>query len=358
MAKANKAAKAVKAAAIPKVSYEAATVRILVTDATFNRDPGRNLTRPEGGRDIETLAAQIEAQGQLQPVVVTRNGKGFDLQAGFGRSEAIATLHKAGKHDGYVEARVQIEQDALSLALANVCENEDGKQEVTWLGRLAGYEALKSQGMTVEQIASTVGRAKDIVRDVLRLTSAHPVCILALRADAADAAVTEEIDGKEVTQEPVAWGTVRHVVKHPKAQQPDLLRRVAGMSCEKARQFLANLDKEEAPSEEGDEGEGEGEGAGEGERVEGDDALDAFRADAAAALTPALLETLAKIADVQQALNGGDIEAAKAATHRLREIASGGIDALIKVCGSAPVKDANAKWKARNAEMLAAKRTR
>jgi hypothetical protein len=343
------------AAVLPKVSYEAATVRINVTDPGFNRDPGRNLTRPEGGRDTTTLAAQIEAQGQLQPVIVTRNGEGYDLQAGFGRTAAIAALHAAGKHDGYVEARVQVESDALSVALANVCENEDGKQEITWLGRLAGFEALKAQGLTVEQIAATVGRAKDIVRDTLRLSSAHPVCILALQADAKGEPVTGEVDGKEVTQAPVAWGTVRHVVKHAKSKQPELLRRVEGLSCEKARQFLANLDKPvEAPVEE-PTGEGEGGGEGEGETPETGDELAAFQQQVADVLTPAFLALLSRVGALQAALNEGDIDAAVAQSIKLRETIEKGQARLAKVCGDDKVAGAQQAWLEKQAEKKAAK---
>jgi hypothetical protein len=154
--------------------------------------PGWNAAAPTG---LEALAANLEAVGQMNPVLyVERDGRRV-LVAGFRRFAALSLLHARGKGTGTILARRVTTKDAETLptaavpALVNLVENEDAKVATGVMGRLAAYKALADAGLSAARIAALTGQsAVDYVADTLRLTSAEcdPRLLIAAKAHDAD----------------------------------------------------------------------------------------------------------------------------------------------------------------------------
>lgn len=356
MAKANKANKGAVKGEARVVRFETATVKVNVADLR-RMD---NLTRPEGikaDKSLAVLEASIAMCGvQTPPEVARDDDGGFTLVAGNRRVECVKRLVARGAHDGVIECKVLVDGSAAGRALANLVENEQpGRLEITWLGRFAGYEAMAREGLSVREVAEAVGRAEDVVRDVLRIGKADPRCRAALEADAAGKAVKvvapvyRHADGKwtattdkdgtprtvEVEQGGIVWGVVRLVMRKPVEEQADWLRKVAGLSVAKAQALLNGEGK--APAEkpegagEGDEGEGEGEGAA--PRVDDNGAVDALRKMAADTLVPALFAANVANGAVAEACADDDIDAARAANAKIGEALAALSKALLGIAG-------------------------
>lgn len=226
--------------------------------------PGWNATAPTG---IEALAANLEAVGQMNPVLyVERDGKRV-LVAGFRRFAALSFLHAKGKGTGTILARRVTTKDAETLptaavpALVNLVENEDAKVATGVMGRLAAYKALADAGLSAARIAALTGQgAVDYVADTLRLTSAEcdPRLLLAAKAHDAEADAWKEtvtINGAEVKAagRSMPFGLVRLIGRgfpycpEDKAgdrfTQWEVCRKVSGLSIAKARPVLELMGK-------------------------------------------------------------------------------------------------------------------
>jgi len=358
MAKANKANKvaAVEASNVRVVRFQPGTIKVEV--ANLNRMV--NISRPEGikaDKALLVLEASIALLGVQDPVIVAKDEDGtYTLVAGNRRVECVERLMKRGSHDGVIDAKVLVDGSPAGRALANLVENEQpGRADITWLGRAAGYEELLAQGMSKREIAEAVGRAEDVVRDVLRIGGADPRCKAALEAEVAGkpvkvtAPVYRHADGKwtlstdkdgnarevEVEQQAVVWGVVRLVMRKPVEEQADWLRKVAGLSVPKAAALLNGkpVEKPAAPAAEGDEGEGEGEG-GEGPgRVEGDKSLDALRDMVAKGMVPLLFAANARHGAIIDGIKADDTDAALAAGVKLGEALQAMAKVLVGLVG-------------------------
>jgi len=156
------------------LAFEEGIQTIPLKDLIVPRDG--NTTRPEGVGEIEDLQGQIEAFGQLVPVIVQRMENGLTLLvAGFRRAAALKAL-------GQTTVKVRFLRDTSVRAriLANVTENEDSKKKITALGRLAAIQALQREGFTIAQLATAMGQVEDYVRDTLRIPQGAPCIAKAL----------------------------------------------------------------------------------------------------------------------------------------------------------------------------------
>ena len=313
---------------------DGAVVRVHVAKIAANAN--ENFTRPEGVGEIEALAGRIERDGQETPIWVARDtasGDGyFRARAGFRRHAAIHLLHSQGRHDGFVDCRVLADAGQRAAIIANVVENENGKVDISPLGRMTSYAALQEQGYSFAQIATLTHRAEDFVRDHLRLPKAAPECIEALKADP---------EGEDSLFIP--WSVIRLVIRWPKGEQADLLPKVRGLSTPKAAALLAKLKAaKDAPEEVVEEG-GEGEGEGEGEPSEKQDKLAAYKLTVAKKLHPvfeALIEATRQLDErltaLEEAVDADDREdydAAVTLQRLLRKAANKGGDALLALVG-------------------------
>ena len=113
--------------------------------------------------ELESLAASIREHGVLQPILVTETLDGYQLVAGERRFRAS---QQAGLERIPAVIRQVADRDQLELALVENLQRADlGPME-----EAHAYEALVSEfGLTHEQIAQRVGRAKSTITNTLRL---------------------------------------------------------------------------------------------------------------------------------------------------------------------------------------------
>ena len=113
---------------------------------------------------IDELAASIESQGLMQPIVVRpRPGGGYELIAGERRWRAA---QKAGL--GRIAAIVRDVDDSEAMAMALI-ENIQ-REALTPLEEADGLRRLLDEfGMTHEEAAAAVGKSRPAVSNLLRL---------------------------------------------------------------------------------------------------------------------------------------------------------------------------------------------
>ena len=113
---------------------------------------------------IEELAASIESQGLMQPIVVRpRSGGGYELIAGERRWRAA---QRAGVDR--IPAIVREVDDSQAMAMALI-ENIQ-REALTPLEEASGLRRLLEEfGMTHEEAAAAVGKSRPAVSNLLRL---------------------------------------------------------------------------------------------------------------------------------------------------------------------------------------------
>ena len=112
---------------------------------------------------LDSMAASLRDRGMLQPLVVRREGEGFQLIAGERRWRAA---QRAGWPKVPVIVREATTLEALELALIENIQRED----LNPLEEARAYEFLASEaGLTQEQVAERVGRERSTVANYLRL---------------------------------------------------------------------------------------------------------------------------------------------------------------------------------------------
>lgn len=116
---------------------------------------------------IEELAASIQSEGLLQPIVVREKEGGFELIAGERRLRAH---QKLGKEK--ILARVVSTSD-LSSASLSLIENLQ-REGLNPIDEALGYSALVNDfGLTQAKVAERVGKSRVYVTNLLRILKLH-----------------------------------------------------------------------------------------------------------------------------------------------------------------------------------------
>jgi len=119
-------------------------------------------------KKLEELAESIKKHGVIQPVLVRKDGKGFELVAGERRFRA-AKLAKLKK----IPVIVSNISDVQSLEIA-ILENIQ-REDLNPLEVAKGYQRLKDEfGYTQEAVAKSVGKPRSSVANSLRLLTLSP----------------------------------------------------------------------------------------------------------------------------------------------------------------------------------------
>ena len=114
---------------------------------------------------IEELAASIRRHGVLQPIVVSRNGDGYELVAGHRR---VLAARAAGKTSIPAVVREDV-RDRLELALVENLQRAD----LNAIETARAYRLLmETYDLTQEQLADRVGKSRSHVANMLRTLSA------------------------------------------------------------------------------------------------------------------------------------------------------------------------------------------
>ncbi|WP_038048536.1 ParB/RepB/Spo0J family partition protein [Thermus caliditerrae] len=122
---------------------------------------------------LEELAASIREKGLLQPLLVRPKGEAYELVAGERRFRAAEL---AGLTEVPVVVRDLTDQEALELALVENLQRED----LSPVEEARGYQALLAMGLTQEEVARRVGKARSTVANALRLLQLPEEALAAL----------------------------------------------------------------------------------------------------------------------------------------------------------------------------------
>jgi ParB family transcriptional regulator, chromosome partitioning protein len=155
------------AALIPqRPTSQSGAIEIPLTGIRPNpHQPRRNFD----GAELATLAASIREHGVLQPILVTETIDGYQLVAGERRVRAAT---EAGLDRIPAIVRHLDERSQLEFALIENLQRED----LDPIEAANGFRQLINVfGLTHEEIAARVGRARSTVANTLRLLDLAPV---------------------------------------------------------------------------------------------------------------------------------------------------------------------------------------
>ena len=126
-------------------------------------NPKQPRTRFADG-DLDSLADSVRAQGLIQPIVVTRESGGWMILAGERRWRAA---RRAGLETVPVAVRENVsEQQRLELALVENLQRSD----LDPIEEAEAYRTLREEfGLSQEEVAKSVGKARSTVTNALRL---------------------------------------------------------------------------------------------------------------------------------------------------------------------------------------------
>ena len=187
------------AALIPQRANPSGSVEIPIVRIRPNpRQPRQRI----GQAELETLAASIVEHGVLQPILVIETIDGYQLVAGERRLRASQL---AGLERIPAIIRQLADRDQLELALVENLQRED-------LGPLEEAHAFRSLvddfGMSQEDIAARVGRARSTVANTLRLLDLDQGVQAALVGGTISEGHARALGGLAVDQQARVVGTV------------------------------------------------------------------------------------------------------------------------------------------------------
>ena len=145
----------------PKVEQASNQLQELAIDQVVpNPHQPRKVIDPEAIRD---LAASIESEGLLQPIVVRPTDKGYELIAGERRWRAHQYLEKPS-----ILARL-LDASDLSSASLSLIENLQ-REELNPVEEALGYQSLVSDfKLTQAEVAERMGKSRTHITNLMRL---------------------------------------------------------------------------------------------------------------------------------------------------------------------------------------------
>ena len=164
-----------------------------------------NMRHARKAPDVSDILPSIRARGVQQPLLVRKNGKGYEIVAGRRRFFSLKQIAKEGGESAPVPCAVMEDGDDAAALEASLIENTArlDPDEVT---RWETFSRLVGKGRTVADIAATFGVTELMVRRALALGGLLPGIRQAYR--------NEEIDAQ----------TVRHLTLASEAQQTGWLK--------------------------------------------------------------------------------------------------------------------------------------
>ncbi len=154
--------------------------------------------------DFADLIPSIRQRGILQPLLVRKNGKGYEIVAGRRRYLAAQSLEKEGLEIEAIPCAIMAKGDDAAAVEASLIENVH-RLPMDDMDQFEAFQRLLKEGRTVEEIANTFGVTEIMVKRRLAIANLAPKIRTAYRA--------EEIDGE----------TLRALTLASKQQQKDWL---------------------------------------------------------------------------------------------------------------------------------------
>ncbi|MEM8787024.1 MAG: ParB/RepB/Spo0J family partition protein [Pseudomonadota bacterium] len=155
-------------------------------------------------QDIAELAASIERNGIIQPLIVRKQDDGYQIVAGERRWRAA---QRAQLHTIPVLVRSLTDQEVLELAIIENVQRVD----LNPVEEAQGYRALIDRfGHTQDQVATALGKSRSHIANLLRLLSLPDGILMALQhgqltAGHARALITSE-DPSALARQVIAKG--------------------------------------------------------------------------------------------------------------------------------------------------------
>jgi ParB family transcriptional regulator, chromosome partitioning protein len=154
--------------------------------------------------DYQDLIPSIRQRGILQPLLVRKNGKGYEIVAGRRRYLAVQSLEKEGLEIEAIPCAIMAKGDDAAAVEASLIENIQ-RLPMDDMDQFEAFQRLLKEGRTIEEIASVFGVTEIMVKRRLAIANLSPKIRTAYRA--------EEIDGE----------TLRALTLASKQQQKDWL---------------------------------------------------------------------------------------------------------------------------------------
>jgi ParB family chromosome partitioning protein len=130
--------------------------------------------RRHGAKEIDSLAASIAALGIIQPLLVRRDGAGYEIVAGRRRYLAAKRLDADGAPDTDKLPCVLLEADDDATAIeASLAENVE-RLSMDDLEQYEAFAALHKKGLGEADIAAHFGISEQIVRRRLAVANLRP----------------------------------------------------------------------------------------------------------------------------------------------------------------------------------------
>lgn len=172
--KSQQAPSTVSTAAVPVDSATAPATGVLevsVDTIVANPRQPRTYFSPS---ELEDLIASIKEYGIIQPLVVTKSAKGYELIAGERR---LRSAKAAGLSKVPVVVRTASDQEKLELALIENIQRHD----LSPVEEARAYKALMDQfDMTQEQAAKRLGKSRSAIANTVRLLDLNEEMLQAL----------------------------------------------------------------------------------------------------------------------------------------------------------------------------------
>jgi ParB family transcriptional regulator, chromosome partitioning protein len=152
-------------ALIPQRGAQVSAIEIPITRIHPNPYQPRKRFEPES---LAALAASIAVNGVIQPILVSETIDGYQLVAGERRLRAAQA---AGLERIPAVVRQLVDRDQLELALVENLQRED----LDAIETADAYRQLTNRfGLSVDDVANRVGRARSTVANTLRLLELAP----------------------------------------------------------------------------------------------------------------------------------------------------------------------------------------
>ena len=163
-----------------------------------------NMRHARKAPEVSDILPSIRARGVQQPLLVRKNGKGYEVVAGRRRFFALKTLAKEMDEAAPVPCAVMADGDDAAAVEASLIENT-ARLDPDEVARWETFARLVREGRSVDDIAVTFGIGETAVRRALALGNLLPDIRAAYR------------DGDIDAQ------TVRHLTLASETQQADWL---------------------------------------------------------------------------------------------------------------------------------------
>ncbi|MCE9614157.1 MAG: ParB/RepB/Spo0J family partition protein [Lentisphaerae bacterium] len=168
-----------------------------------------------GEEAMEDLIRSVKERGVLQPLLVRKQGTGYQLMAGERRLRAAGA---AGLKDVPVLVLDATDEEAVAVALIENLQ----RQDLNAIEEAEGYHVLAEKyALTQEEIATRVGKARASVANAMRLLTLHPQVKAMVSAGRLSAGHAKVLTGLEIPAEQLHFAervlkeglSVRHLEK-------------------------------------------------------------------------------------------------------------------------------------------------